>query len=167
LLRHAKAVPTETAPDDFDRELNSRGIAAARAVGGHLAVTKLQPDLVLCSTAARARETFAQLVPAFSHEYRAFLEHRLYMASAPKIIERLQEIGPEVRCAMLIGHNPGLERAARMLAGSGPQELVTALGVKYPTAALAVFEFDAESWKSVGKDSARLADFICPRDLED
>jgi len=167
LLRHAKAVPAETAPDDFERPLNARGHAAARAVARYFAVTKPQPDLVLCSAALRTRDTLAALLPALSHDCRISIEHRLYMASAPRLLDRLRNIEDGVRCALLIGHNPGLERLARMLCHAGPEDLIAAMRAKFPTAALAVFDFEGPHWRALDKDGCRLAGFVCPRDLED
>jgi len=167
LLRHAKAVPAESAPDDFERGLNARGTAAAQAVTRHFADTKLQPDLVLCSAARRTRETLAPLLAELPHDYQISIENRLYMAAAPRLLDRLRDIPGNVRCALLIGHNPGLERLTRLLAGSGPEDMMAAMRVKFPTAALAILEFAGDKWRSLDKDGCRLVEFLCPRDLED
>ena len=145
LLRHAKAVPAESAPDDFERGLNARGKAAAQAVARHFADTKLQPDLVLCSSSLRTRETLAELLPAMPQDCGIAVENGLYMASAPRLLERL----------------------ARLLAGSGPEAKMAAMRGKFPTAALAILEFAGENWRAIDKDGCRLVDFVCPRDLED
>lgn len=167
LLRHAKAVPAESAPDDFKRGLNARGKAAAQAVARHFADTKLRPDLVLCSSALRTRETLAELLPAMPQDCRIAIENRLYMASAPRLLDRLRDAPHDIECLLLIGHNPGLERLARLLAGSGPEAMMGAMRSKFPTAALAILEFAGESWRAVDRDGCRLVDFVCPRDLED
>ena len=119
LLRHAKSSWADPQLEDFERPLNSRGLEATSALAAHFFVTKLQPDLVLCSAALRTRATLAGLLPAFAHDYRVSVENRLYLASAPKLLERLHEIDEAAACVLLIGHNPGLERLARLLAGSG------------------------------------------------
>jgi phosphohistidine phosphatase len=167
LLRHAKGVPAETAPDDFERPLNAKGLTAARAVAHYLSVTKLKPDLVLCSAALRTRGTLAELLPVLAHDCRIAIEHRLYMASAPRLLERVRNIDEDVNCALVIGHNPGLERLARMLAGSGPADMIDSLRAKFPGAALAILEFEGARWRAVDKDGGRLSQFVCPRDLED
>ena len=167
LLRHAKATPAETAPDDFERPLNTKGLTAAAAVADYFSATKLQPDLVLCSAALRTRATLAALLPALTHDHRVSIENRLYMASAQRLLDRVRHIEDDVSCALIVGHNPGLERLARMLAGSGSAELIAALRQKFPTAALAILEFETARWRAVDKDRGRLAQFLCPRDLED
>lgn len=167
LLRHAKAVPAESAPDDFERGLNAKGKAAAQAVARFFADTKLQPDLVLCSSSLRTRETLAELLPAMPQDCRIAVENCLYMASAPRLVERLRDTPGDAACTLLIGHNPGLERLARLLAGSGPAPMMAAMRSKFPTAALAILEFAGASWRAIDKDSCRLVEFVCPRDLED
>ena len=59
LLRHAKSSWHDPALTDFERPLNRRGRAAARAIGDYLVRNDLLPDLVLCSAAQRTRETLA------------------------------------------------------------------------------------------------------------
>jgi phosphohistidine phosphatase len=167
LLRHAKSSWADPQLEDFERPLNSRGLEATSALAAHFFVTKLQPDLVLCSAALRTRATLAGLLPAFAHDYRISVENRLYLASASKLLERLHEIDEGTACVLLIGHNPGLERLARLLAGSGPPEKIEAMHNKFPTAALAVFEFDSPKWRDIGKGSGKLADYRIPADLED
>lgn len=167
LLRHAKSSWADPKQQDFDRPLNARGISAAETVASYFSVTKLQPDLVLCSAALRARGTLAYLVPVFEHDTRILIERRLYMASAPKLLERIHEIGDNARLVLLIGHNPGLERLARLLAGSGTDDDLAALRAKYPTAALAVLDFEAAHWRDIGKGMGKLAEFLSPRDIDE
>lgn len=167
LLRHAKSSWADPKQQDFDRPLNARGNAAAQTVASYFSVTKLQPDLVLCSAALRARATLAYLVPAFEHDTRILLERRLYMASAPKLLERIHEVDDGAKLVLIIGHNPGLERLARGLAGSGADEDLAALHAKYPTAALAALEFNTRHWRDVVKGSGKLVEFVSPRDIDE
>lgn len=106
-------------------------------------------------------------MPALAHDCRISIESRLYMATAPKLLERVQEIEDSVHCALLIGHNPGLERLAQLLAGSGPDDMREAMRVKFPTAALAILDFAAAHWSAVDKDGGTLVRFVLPRDLGD
>jgi phosphohistidine phosphatase len=167
LLRHAKSSWADPKHEDFERPLNSRGISGAKAVAAHFSATKLKPDLVLCSAALRARATLAELMPALARDTRISVERRLYMASAPRLLEAVRDTDDAVRTLLLIGHNPGLENLARLLAGSGPDEMLSAMAAKFPTAALAVFDFDADRWRDIGKGTGTLAEFTIPRDLED
>ena len=63
LFRHAKAEQVLGKPD-HERELTARGVRDARAAGKWLHEHELGAELVLCSTARRARETLERIEPA-------------------------------------------------------------------------------------------------------
>ncbi len=65
LIRHAKAVEATTFEDDHERALRGRGRRAAAELGQQLAATP--PDLILCSTAARTRQTVACATGSWPH----------------------------------------------------------------------------------------------------
>jgi phosphohistidine phosphatase len=163
LLRHAKSSWEDAGLADHDRPLAPRGRRATKTLAKHLSREGIAPDLVLCSTALRARETLEGLSPALGAAASVSFEDRLYGASGAELLERLREIPDTVESVMLIGHNPAIERLALDLAGSG--EAVGELERKYPTGALATLEFDG-SWSALERSSGHLARFIRPRDLE-
>ena len=66
---------------------------------------------------------------------------------------------------LLIGHNDGIGQLAADLAGSGPSERLAALREKYPTGTLAVLGVPDGSWSDLTVGSAKLLDFVRPRDL--
>ncbi len=162
LLRHAKSSRDDDALADHDRPLAPRGRRAAKSLANHLSHEGIAPDLVLCSSAQRARETLEGISPALG-DVPASIDDRLYGASAAELGERLREIPDTVQSVMLIGHNPAVERLALDLAGTG--EAIAELEQKYPTGALATLEFDG-SWGALERGSAHLARFVRPRDLE-
>src|SRR5262245_47015244 len=57
LLRHAKAGWAQPGMRDFDRPLEPLGRTDADSIGAAMRANAYIPDLVLCSTAKRARET--------------------------------------------------------------------------------------------------------------
>jgi len=150
LLRHAKAVPALPGLDDHPRALNGRGRAAAAQVGVETAGAR--PELVLCSDAARTRETWEIL----SHTWEALppvlFESGLYLAEADVLLGRLRGVAPELSHVWLIGHNPGLEELASELTGQ-----TTGL----VTAARARIEFDGE-WRGLGPAAVKRADYFAP-----
>ena len=58
LLRHAKARWAEPGSRDYDRALDPAGKADAETVAGSMRLAGHRPELVLCSGARRARETW-------------------------------------------------------------------------------------------------------------
>ena len=149
LLRHAKSSWDDAALDDHDRPLAGRGRRAAAAIARHMDEQGIAPELVLCSTALRARETCERLGLT---EVR--YERGLYAASAEELLERVRAIDENVGTAMLIGHNPGMEDLGFALTGERME--------KFPTGALAVLEL--EDWSAL---RATLVAFVRPRDLEE
>lgn len=163
LLRHGKSSWTDTGLPDHDRPLAGRGRRASRAIARHLSEQGINPELVLCSTARRARETLDRIQPGLGSPAVLF-ERDLYAASAPALLERLRTVPDAVESVMLIGHNPGLQDLALDLARPSPtaRELAT----KYPTAALATLAFAASSWQELDRETAELVALVRPRDLE-
>jgi phosphohistidine phosphatase len=162
LLRHAKSSWKDPAVADHDRPLSGRGRRAAAAIGRHLRAQGIEPELVLSSTAWRARETLERIEPALATP-AIRIEPELYRASAGTLLERLRGVADDVDSVMLIGHNPGLQRLALDLARRVPA--VRELEAKYPTAALATLEFADPSWQALERGTAELAGFVRPRDL--
>jgi phosphohistidine phosphatase len=165
LLRHGKSSWSDPGQADRDRPLNARGRAAAERMGAWCADNAAAPELILCSGAARARETLGLLLPHLKSAARIEVEDGLYLAAAPELLARLRRVEDGVKSAMLIGHNPGLHELARLLAGGGEAKALARLEAKFPTAALAEFSFDLKAWRGLDAGRARLERLILPREL--
>lgn len=168
LLRHAKSALGEAGQSDRDRPLNRRGEQAAKLMAEHLLAKAPLPDLILCSTATRTRQTLAALVERLSPPAPPIaLEDRLYLASEDVLLNRLRDLPATVGTVLMIGHNDGMWQVAEALAGHGKATLLAALHEKFPTAALATLQVDIEHWRELRAGAATLAAFACPRDLDD
>ena len=143
--------------------LNKRGYKAARKIGKRFAEMRMQPDLVLCSTATRAQETLAGIAEAGGFSWNVKLESRLYGASANTILAIIKEYGPAADSLMIIGHNPGLEDAAMALSTKGKKSLFDRLYQKVPTGSFISIEFDVPCFSDVSARSGRLIDFMRPK----
>jgi phosphohistidine phosphatase len=163
LLRHAKSSWKDTSLTDRDRPLAPRGRRAAKAIARHLREQGIEPELVLCSTALRTRETLDRIEPALGTP-AIRVEGELYGASADALLERLRSVPDAVGSVMLIGHNPGLQELALVLARRS--DTVGELEAKYPTAALATLTLPVASWRELGPATAELVALVRPRDLE-
>jgi phosphohistidine phosphatase len=166
LLRHAKSSWKEDVPEDFDRPLNKRGRAAATAVGRYLAEQRVAPSQVLCSSAKRTRETLERMQEGMGAALPARFEKGIYLAEAPTLLRRLKRLNDSLASAMLIGHNPGLERLALMLAADSDEILRRQLAAKFPTGALAVLDADIGRWADLAPGCAALTAFVRARDLQ-
>src|SRR6476620_11325492 len=105
LLRHAKSAWGQPGLDDHERPLNRRGERAAEAMAEYIVHNAPRPDLILCSTALRTRQTLAPLVHRLvSPAPPIALEKSLYLASKPALLVRLRAVPDDVRAVLLIGH---------------------------------------------------------------
>jgi phosphohistidine phosphatase len=163
LLRHAKSSWDEPSTPDQDRPLAPRGRKAAKRLARHLRESDIRPNLVLCSSARRARQTLELIENGLPDDVEIEIEPDLYGASADALLERLRALPPEVRAVMLIGHNPGLQDLGLMLAGSG--DALPRLREHYPTLALASLQVRSSTWKTLAGGSATLTGLLVPADL--
>lgn len=169
LLRHGKSNWGEGGLADVDRPLTRRGRKAGKRMGEELARRGWIPDLVLCSTATRTQETFKHLAKGVAKIAPASVpsvvfKDGLYLAGAQALLDHAQAIENGVSSAMILGHNFGLQDFALALpAGGGP--LVKKIAAKFPTAALAVFRFEIESWGELVPGKGELTDVLYPREL--
>ncbi|MFF4605705.1 SixA phosphatase family protein [Streptomyces sp. NPDC001339] len=160
LLRHAKAEWSDTS--DHDRPLADRGRKDAPVAGRWLAGAGIIPDLTLCSTSVRTRETWKLVVSELPQRPRTVYDERLYEASLGELIALLNETSDDVNDLMLVGHNPGVHALADALAGEADGDLLSRMNRSgFPTAAMAVLTFGG-SWKSVEHGVGRLAAFWAP-----
>jgi phosphohistidine phosphatase len=162
VLRHAKSSWDEPGLSDHERPLAPRGRRAAKAMARHLREAGIDPGLVLCSTAKRARQTLQRIEPAVGRR-SVHVEDGLYGAGAAALLERLHAVPDPVGSVMVIGHNPGLQDLILGLAQPGP--LRDEVAAKYPTAALATLAADVVSWPDLRPGGAQLVAFVRPRDL--
>jgi phosphohistidine phosphatase len=167
LLRHAKSAWGQPGLDDHERPLNKRGERAAEAMAEHIVHNAPRPDLILCSTAVRTRQTLAPLVHRLAAPAPPIaLEKGLYLASEGELLVRLRAVAEDVGTVLLIGHNEGIGELADALAGEGEPAALAALHEKFPTGALATLQLDAGPWRDLAPGAAELLAFVRPRDLE-
>jgi phosphohistidine phosphatase len=163
LLRHAKSSWDDASLRDRDRPLAPRGRRATKRIARWARKHDVRPQLVVSSSAARARETLAGVLPGLG-EPEVWTEVALYAASAETLLERVRALPDEAEEAMLVGHNPGLANLLLMLAAPG--ELRERAEEKVPTGALATLEADIASWPELEPGTARLVSFVVPRELK-
>ncbi len=142
LLRHAKSSWKQPELHDHDRPLNKRGKHEAPLVGRYLKENDLLPDLILSSTARRARDT-AQAVAdesGFSGEVELYQD--LYMSDAACYLDILRCLPEQPNRVLVVGHNPDLEELLTLLTDSA--EHMT-------TAALAQVDLPISSWQELSE----------------
>ncbi len=161
LMRHAKSDWAHGLADE-DRPLNARGRRAAPVMAGWLATQgpgqDWLPDEVLCSTAARTRETLSLL----NVDAPARFVPELYLASPVDLRKALR--GAKGQRVLMLGHNPGLAQWAEALIKAPPDHPKFA---QYPTCATLVVDFAIQDWTDLQDGQGDVAGFAVPRDLMD
>jgi phosphohistidine phosphatase len=169
LLRHAKAIPAAPDLDDRDRRLADRGRSDAIRIGQFLKEESCVPELVLCSIALRTRQTLELVVPQLGAAPVTRLLPELYLARWLTIVNLVRQVREKADTMMIVGHNPGLEECAKKLArppgDTKARKLHQLLQSEYPTAAVAVFEFDVDVWSAIERGEGELQNFVRPRDF--
>lgn len=157
--RHAKSSWKHPELSDHDRPLNKRGKRDAPRMGRLVAAQGLRPDVVVSSTARRARRTAEEVARHAGCEGAVQLDRRLYLASPDEIVDVVRGVAGSARRVMVVGHNPGLEDLVARLAGR--RETL-------PTAALAALRLSIRSWAELTASTAGdLAGPWRPRELPD
>ncbi len=163
LLRHAKSSWSDPTLPDEERPLAPRGRRDAKRVAKHLVQLGIEPELVLCSSARRTRETLELIRSALDATTSVVLEAELYAATADTLLEHLRAVPDGVASVLLIGHNPGLQDLALLLASAGAG--LSRLEAKFPTAALATLTLPKDTWRELSQADAVLDAFVVPKQL--
>ena len=167
VLRHAKSSWDEPGLNDFNRPLNERGWKAARRIGKEMKHRHMHFDLGLASPAARVRETIDGFTETYGEpKFPIRFEPRIYEAGIGALFELVRTIPADVQDALLIGHNPALERLVVELTHDDHAGLRAKAAEKFPTAALAVIELPVEGWIEVEREKGRLVELILPKELD-
>lgn len=170
LLRHAKSDWSDAGQRDFDRPLNDRGERAATLMGRWAKREALQVDRLVASPAARVVDTLDRFQESFGAMPAPSWDKRVYLASAAMLADVIAEGDDGQDSVMLIGHNPGLEQfILEMVPDDGLSLLRDDVAEKFPTAAMAVLDFDVEHWRALAdgaRQDGRIRRFVRPRDLD-
>ena len=158
IMRHAKSSWDDGSLDDHDRPLNKRGKKAAKRMGRLLDEEGIVPDLILSSTAKRARVTAERVAKAAGYGGPIVLRRDLYHASPSTIMAEVARVDDDVERLLVVGHNPGMEVLTGMLTG---------VYHRFPTAALMHVRFEPPvlHWAQTPGRQATLLDVWVPRML--
>jgi phosphohistidine phosphatase len=162
LLRHAKSSWALAGELDYERGLTERGQTDCKLIAGEIEDRGIAPGLVICSGATRARETLDLVAPALPPETRIEYDDAVYQATVESLAGVLRKVPEQTESVMLVGHNPSIHDFAVDIAADGDE--LERLAAKFPTCALAEFEFDG-GWAELGTDSATVTAFIAPKQL--
>ncbi len=152
ILRHAKAEFAADYAEDHARPLNPRGKNDAVACGNHMRSLANPPQLALCSTATRTRETY----DALGLDIPVAYSDKLYLANVGELLHHINALPAEIDSALIVGHNPGMHELTAILTHHAENDADTErLREKFPTCTLATLSF-TKDWAEITPDSATL-----------
>ena len=158
LLRHAKSSWKEAGQTDHARPLNKRGLRDAPRMGTLIAEQKIQPDLILSSSAARAICTAKAVSQALKDKTTIIEEDEFYLASCGTYIETTRSLDDRFQRILIVGHNPGISDLLFKLTGCDSM---------MPTAALAQIELPIDQWSNLSLQiEGKLVALWRPKELD-
>lgn len=157
VLRHAKS-SWKTAELDLGRPLSERGEKDAEAAGAILAGYDI--DVVLCSSATRARQTWEHAVIGGASCDDVRFSEAIYHAWAGELLAELHDLSEQTPTVLLIGHQPTLGDLVLGLAK--PSALTARAAERFPTCALSVLTYRG-GWKTLADGKAVLKRYEIPR----
>lgn len=159
LMRHGKSSWKDESLEDYERPLKKRGKKDSKKIAKVIAESNLIPDIILSSSATRARETVNIVVDVLEFEKRIVFSDELYMGEPRDVVNSLKNLTDDYESAMIVGHNPGLEAYVQIVDGE-----IEAL----PTAGLGYLVLVLDSWKDISLETmGDLVGFWTPKSLSE
>ena len=156
LVRHAKSSWNNANMSDHARPLNDRGERDAPRMGKRLRARQPQPQIIICSSAVRAKTTATILAETIGYPTSDLkIDERLYGAEPNNVIAIIQEIDASIECAMLVGHNPTFTDLVNVLGRCEIENM--------PTCSMAVLTFPMGTWSEISQVQGELLDFDYPK----
>jgi phosphohistidine phosphatase len=116
--------------------------------------------------AARVRETIDGVQEKYDFGAPIRFEPYVYEASEATLLSLVRGLPEDAESALLVGHNPGLERLLVELSHEDGRGLRQRVATGYPTAALAIIELAANRWTEVAPGNGEIVELILPKDLD-
>lgn len=155
LIRHAKSDWSDTSKSDFERGLNKRGKIAVMTMADALLKKNVMPDLILSSSATRAKHTAIGLSNAIRYKGKIKYLDKLYMAEPLDVISIIKEIKDKYQNVFIIGHNPETNELADLMLDEYIDNV--------PTLGIVAFQLPIEQWKNFKPENAKFNFFIYPK----
>jgi phosphohistidine phosphatase len=146
LLRHANA--EDAIGGDIERKLSNEGRKEAGALADSISKKKIVCDIILCSSAVRARETYVHIDSALRAKAPAQYMDDLYYADISAMLNILRNLDDSCESVLIISHNPTISEVASYLTGER---------IHLGTGILKSLEVDIKSWQDIAASCAKLA----------
>lgn len=158
LLRHAQSAEKQIGQSDKDRELTTAGIKQSVRIAAYLKQEKTFPDLIICSSSARTKETATLISDALRIDSESIVsDDDLYEASTRMLLQTVAQLEDNHHHVLFIGHNPAISYLAEYLTKAEIGEMVPA--------GMAIIQFDSRSWSEASEGVGRLVRYVEPEKI--
>jgi len=155
LIRHAKSDWNDESKSDFDRGLNKRGKQAILIMANALREKKIMPDLILSSSAKRAKLTAKGLAKAIGYSGEIKYIDALYMAEPETIQELIKDVNDKYGTLFVVGHNPETTELSNILIDDYIDNV--------PTLGIVALKLPIDDWKEFKMGNGKIQFFIYPK----
>jgi phosphohistidine phosphatase len=108
---------------------------------------KTFPNLIVSSTAARAKKTAELVAKACKYKGEIVRSHSLYGAQPADYLKILEELSDKYKAVLVVGHSPSVEETVEVFTGSSD--------VIMPTCALAHISLPIQNWAELNKQKIK------------
>jgi phosphohistidine phosphatase len=160
LVRHATAEDQTFRIKDFDRDLNSKGLGEAMAMGKWLANSEVKPDIFVSSPASRAFKT-AEIIAGKLGVSAASINLRteIYDGGPRAYLHAINTVPETFSTLILFGHNPDITYFAEYLSGAN-------LG-SMKKGSVAFIEFEDQKWEEISAKTGNLIIYKTPKQVSE
>ena len=158
LFRHGKSDWNANYESDHSRPVSRRGTKAAKKMGRYLSNINQIPDLIISSTALRARHTAEIAINAGKWSSKLVLEKKIYESSVETLISIISKQSDEYNSICLVGHEPTFS--------SFIERCNNSTWSRFPTASMAQIDFNINSWYDIDLKFGSLVWLIRPKELD-
>ena len=158
LFRHGKSEWNTFYDSDHNRPLAPRGIKAAKKMGVFLANKKQVPDLVISSTAIRARNTVELAIEKGNWKSAMILESVIYGGPPTVLLSIAQAQLDTIKSICFVGHEPNFSMFISQACGLGH--------IEFTTANMAKIDFNVNNWKDIEFEKGVLDWLQKPKELD-
>ena len=155
LIRHAKSDWNDESKSDFDRGLNKRGEKAILTMAKALKEKKVMPDLILSSSAKRAKLTAKGLAKEIGYSGKIQYIDALYMAEPKTTQGLIKDVNNTVNTLFIVGHNPETTELSNMLINDYIDNV--------PTLGIVALKLPIDDWKAFKIEKGKMQFFIYPK----
>ena len=158
IFRHGSANTAARYERDYDRTLTPRGIKDAEKMGRYLLEKNIKPDLVLSSSAIRAKKTAETAHTAGNWKSKFFLEPKIYGGSPYFLLDLIKQQDDNCNSICLVGHEPNFSSFIIKAINASTY-------INFSTATMAKIDFDIKDWSRIDFGIGTLDWLTHPKDL--